>query len=185
MHGAFQLAQSSWLHGQQKYYVDTCIKTLSQIGTERSISVVAVVVTCDYVTVLCFTAKERSIAIPTDLETQVSKLYSQSQMMARTTKAWRLSSSRPRAEGEQRKRERQSQYKIIIDGLQDIVQVLEDQLRPLVQAELSVLVDVLHRPELLFPPHTDARRKCESGGFICKCVRCVVTSALRDVMVVT
>ena len=129
-------------------------------------------------------AKERGIAIPTDLETQVSKLYSQSQMMARTTKAWRLSSSRPRAEGEQRKRERQSQYKIIIDGLQDIVQVLEDQLRPLVQAELSVLVDVLHRPELLFPPHTDARRKCESGGFICKCVRCVVTSAFRDVMIV-
>lgn len=70
-------------------------------------------------------------------------------------------------EGE-RKRERQSHYKVIIDGLQDIVQLLEDQLRPLVQAELSVLVDVLHRPELLFPPNTEARRKCESGGFICK-----------------
>ncbi|KAF3855829.1 hypothetical protein F7725_016552 [Dissostichus mawsoni] len=34
---------------------------------------------------------------------------------------------------------------------QDIVSALEDRLRPLVQAELSVLVDVLHRPELLFP----------------------------------
>lgn len=54
--------------------------------------------------------------------------------------------------------------------LQDIVSALEDRLRPLVQAELSVLVDVLHRPELLFPEHTDARRKCESGGFICKWV---------------
>ena len=32
---------------------------------------------------------------------------------------------------------------------------LEDRLRPLVQAELSVLVDVLHRPELLFPENTD------------------------------
>lgn len=51
---------------------------------------------------------------------------------------------------------------------QDIVSALEDRLRPLVQAELSVLVDVLHRPELLFPENTDARRKCESGGFICK-----------------
>ena len=49
---------------------------------------------------------------------------------------------------------------------QDIVALLEDQLKPLVQAELSVLVDVLHRPELLFPPGTEARRKCESGGFI-------------------
>lgn len=45
---------------------------------------------------------------------------------------------------------------------------LEERLRPLVQAELSVLVDVLHRPELLFPEHTEAHRKCESGGFICK-----------------
>ena len=53
-------------------------------------------------------------------------------------------------------------------SLQDIVSALEDRLRPLVQAELSVLVDVLHRPELLFPENTDARRKCESGGFICK-----------------
>lgn len=52
--------------------------------------------------------------------------------------------------------------------LQDIVSALEERLRPLVQAELSVLVDVLHRPELLFPEHTEAHRKCESGGFICK-----------------
>ncbi len=50
--------------------------------------------------------------------------------------------------------------------LQDIVSLLEDQLKPLVQAELSVLVDVLHRPELLFPANSDARRRCESGGFI-------------------
>ncbi|MGH0161827.1 UNVERIFIED_CONTAM: hypothetical protein FKN15_041730 [Acipenser sinensis] len=54
---------------------------------------------------------------------------------------------------------------------QDIVSALEDRLRPLVQAELSVLVDVLHRPELLFPENTDARRKCESGGFICKLIK--------------
>ena len=46
--------------------------------------------------------------------------------------------------------------------------LLEDQLKPLVQAELSVLVDVLHRPELLFPVNTEARQKCESGGFISK-----------------
>jgi inositol 1,4,5-triphosphate receptor type 1 len=54
----------------------------------------------------------------------------------------------------------------IIEGLQDIVSVLEDHLRPLVEAELSVLVDILYRPELLFPAGTDARRKCESGEFI-------------------
>ena len=54
----------------------------------------------------------------------------------------------------------------IIEGLQDIVSVLEDHLKPLVESELSVLVDILYRPELLFPQGTDARRKCENGGFI-------------------
>lgn len=54
----------------------------------------------------------------------------------------------------------------IIEGLQDIVSVLEDQLKPLVQSELSLLVDVLYKPELLFPPGTEPRKKCESGGFI-------------------
>ena len=44
--------------------------------------------------------------------------------------------------------------------------VLEDHLKPLVEAELSVLVDILYRPELLFPAGTEARRKCENGGFI-------------------
>lgn len=44
--------------------------------------------------------------------------------------------------------------------------LLEAQLRPLVQAESSVIVDVLYRPEHLFPPGTDARKKCENGGFI-------------------
>ena len=46
--------------------------------------------------------------------------------------------------------------------------LLEDQLRPLVQAEMSVLVDVLHKPEMLFPLNTEARRDCERGGFIQK-----------------
>ena len=54
----------------------------------------------------------------------------------------------------------------VIEGLHDIVSVLEDHLKPLVQAEVSVLVDVLYRPELLFPAGPEARRKCENGGFI-------------------
>ena len=49
---------------------------------------------------------------------------------------------------------------------QGIVGLLEDQLAPLVQAELSVLVDVLHQPDLLFRSGTEERKKCESGGFI-------------------
>lgn len=51
---------------------------------------------------------------------------------------------------------------------QDIINTLEERLKPLVNAELSVLVDVLHQPELLFLEGTDARQRCESGGFISK-----------------
>lgn len=54
--------------------------------------------------------------------------------------------------------------------LQDIINTLEERLKPLVNAELSVLVDVLHQPELLFLEGTDARQRCESGGFISKWV---------------
>lgn len=60
--------------------------------------------------------------------------------------------------------------KTIIEGLQDIVQQLEQQLKTLVLAELSVLVDLLYRPECLFPPGTEARSKCSSGGFIFKLI---------------
>ena len=54
----------------------------------------------------------------------------------------------------------------IIEGLQDIVLLLEEQLKPLVQSELSLLVDILYRPELLFPSGTEAKKRCENGGFI-------------------
>ena len=52
------------------------------------------------------------------------------------------------------------------ERLQDIVVLLEAQLHPLVQAESSVIVDVLYRPEYLFQPGTEARKKCDNGGFI-------------------
>jgi inositol 1,4,5-triphosphate receptor type 3 len=45
---------------------------------------------------------------------------------------------------------------------------LEERLKPLVQAELSVLVDMLHWPELLFPEGSEAYQRCESGGFLSK-----------------
>jgi len=52
--------------------------------------------------------------------------------------------------------------------MKDIVVLLEDQLKPLIQAELSVLVDILHHSEYLFDYGSEGRRKCESGGFISK-----------------
>ena len=51
---------------------------------------------------------------------------------------------------------------------QEVVRVLEEWLAPLALAELSVLVDVLQHPDLLFPIGSEARRRCEAGGFICR-----------------
>lgn len=59
-------------------------------------------------------------------------------------------------------------YLCVFGRVQDVINTLEERLKPLVNAELSVLVDVLHQPELLFLEGTDARQRCESGGFISK-----------------
>ena len=32
LRGAFRLSQCSWMSGSQKYHVETCIKTLSDVG---------------------------------------------------------------------------------------------------------------------------------------------------------
>lgn len=60
--------------------------------------------------------------------------------------------------------------KSIIEKLQGIVESIEIQFRPLIQAELSVLVDILFKPEFLFPEGTMARKKCSNGGFIRKLI---------------
>lgn len=48
--------------------------------------------------------------------------------------------------------------------------LLEDQLRPLVEAESSLLVDILYHPHLLFAVDSENRAKANNGGFIKKYV---------------
>uniref|UniRef100_A0A8D3BPC5 Inositol 1,4,5-trisphosphate receptor n=1 Tax=Scophthalmus maximus TaxID=52904 RepID=A0A8D3BPC5_SCOMX len=95
---------------------------------------------------LAMTAKSRSISLPLDLESQIGSMLT-------------IAPSNP------------WDYKNIIEKLQDIINTLEERLKPLINAELSVLVDVLHQPELLFLEGTDARQRCESGGFISKLIQ--------------
>uniref|UniRef100_A0A674EW97 Inositol 1,4,5-trisphosphate receptor n=1 Tax=Salmo trutta TaxID=8032 RepID=A0A674EW97_SALTR len=57
----------------------------------------------------------------------------------------------------------------IVSCVQGVVACLEEQFSPMVQAEFSVLVDVLHSPELLFPEA--ARLRCESGAFMSKLIK--------------
>ncbi|CDQ90032.1 unnamed protein product [Oncorhynchus mykiss] len=146
LQGVFRLYHCNWLNPTQKASVEACIKVLSDV------------------------AKSRAIAIPVDLDSQVNNLFVKSNnVVTKSILSWRLSAKNaPRRDSNATA---SVSYRNIIERLQDIVSALEDRLRPLVQAELSVLVDVLHRPELLFPENTDARRKCESGGFISKLIK--------------
>ncbi|QQP42534.1 Uncharacterized protein FKW44_017232, partial [Caligus rogercresseyi] len=139
---AFRVSQCSWLTVDQKVNVENCIRTLSEV------------------------AKSRGIAIPSDLDIQVTAMFNKAALISRqTTSKWMQVARGPKREISSATLHMRMD-RTIIEGLQDIVSVLEDHLKPLVQAELSVLVDILYRPELLFPVGTEARRKCESGGFI-------------------
>uniref|UniRef100_A0A7N6BQK3 Inositol 1,4,5-trisphosphate receptor n=1 Tax=Anabas testudineus TaxID=64144 RepID=A0A7N6BQK3_ANATE len=146
LQGVFRVYHCNWLNPVQKASVEACIKVLSDV------------------------AKSRAIAIPVDLDSQVNNLFVKSNnVVQKSILNWRLSAKNTsrRDSGLTTSKD----YRNIIERLQDIVSALEDRLRPLVQAELSVLVDVLHRPELLFPENTEARKKCESGGFISKLIK--------------
>uniref|UniRef100_H2YYU9 Inositol 1,4,5-trisphosphate receptor n=1 Tax=Ciona savignyi TaxID=51511 RepID=H2YYU9_CIOSA len=113
-------------------------------------------------------AKDRKIAIPGALDTEVNGALNRPTVLEVIKKFRSLRTSGSWREGEPTLGQ---SYRDIIECLQDSVAVLDAQLRPLVQAELSVLVDILHRPELLFPVDTDARKQCEGGGFISKLIK--------------
>jgi len=48
--------------------------------------------------------------------------------------------------------------------------MLEEQMKPLVQAEMSVLVDILYHPEVLFHSNSPSYHGFSSEGFMTKCV---------------
>uniref|UniRef100_A0A4W5QV76 Inositol 1,4,5-trisphosphate receptor n=1 Tax=Hucho hucho TaxID=62062 RepID=A0A4W5QV76_9TELE len=133
LQAVFRVYHCNWLVPVQKGSVESCIKVLSDV------------------------AKGRAIAIPVDLDSQVNNLFVKSNnIVQKTAMSWRMSARNAARRDSVLTASRD--YRNIIERLQ-VVSALEDRLRPLVQAELSVLVDVLHRPELLFPENTDSRRK--------------------------
>nr|XP_050855357.1 inositol 1,4,5-trisphosphate receptor isoform X10 [Vespula vulgaris] len=145
LHAAFKVSQCIWLNAGQRFNVENCIRTLSDV------------------------AKGRGIAIPTDLENQVASMFNKAAMLSRQTSKWLQAAKQPKIERTQSQVMRLDRS--IIEGLQDIVCLLEEQLKPLVQSELSLLVDILYRPELLFPAATEARKRCGNGGFIRRLIK--------------
>ncbi|NXE81143.1 ITPR3 protein, partial [Cochlearius cochlearius] len=146
LQSTMRLLECPWLQQQHKSSVEACIRTLAMV------------------------AKSRSIALPMDLDAHVSSLLNSSSTstVQRNTSSYKTATRTfPRVSTTPN----QWDYKNIIEKLQDIINALEDRLKPLVEAELSVLVDVLHRPELLFMEGTEAFQRCESGGFLSKLVQ--------------
>nr|XP_032819189.1 LOW QUALITY PROTEIN: inositol 1,4,5-trisphosphate receptor type 1-like [Petromyzon marinus] len=148
LQGAFRVYHSQWPTLMQKASVEGCIRCLAEV------------------------AKSRTIAIPVDLDSQVNSLFLKpTHLVQKTALNWKIN-ARACARGARESISSASwDYRNIIERLQDIVSGLEVQLRPLVLAELSVLVDVLHFPEQLFPEGSEGRDKCQSGGFICKLIK--------------
>ncbi|GAA6101701.1 inositol 1,4,5-trisphosphate receptor type 2 isoform X3 [Tachysurus ichikawai] len=143
LQSAVRVCSCTWISALQKTNIEACIKTLADV------------------------AKSRNIALPVDLDGQVNFLSQKTHtnMVQRAAKDWRLSvRARPRKEmlGT-------PDYKNIIEKLQGVVQHLKEQFSPLMQAEFSVLVDILHSPELLFPE--PARMRCETGAFMTKLIK--------------
>ncbi|XP_037698366.1 inositol 1,4,5-trisphosphate receptor type 3 [Choloepus didactylus] len=143
-----RLLECPWLQQQHRGSVEACIRTLAMV------------------------AKGRAILLPMDLDAHVSSLLSSG---ASSAAAVQRSASSYKATTRTFPRvtptANQWDYKNIIEKLQDIITALEERLQPLVQAELSVLVDVLHWPELLFLEGSEAYQRCESGGFLSKLIQ--------------
>ncbi|XP_026086465.1 inositol 1,4,5-trisphosphate receptor type 2-like [Carassius auratus] len=136
---ACKLYSCIWLNSLQKANIESCIKTLADF------------------------AKSRAISIPVDLDGQISTLLlkTHSSMVQRAMKDWKLS-----ARGRPRKEPLGAHDYKIIEKLQGVIVYLEDQFSPQVQAEFSVLVDVLQSPEMLFPQLCS-----EDGAFLSKLIK--------------
>ncbi|TRY82341.1 hypothetical protein DNTS_000065, partial [Danionella cerebrum] len=145
LQSTMRLVDSPWLQPLQKVQVESCIRTLA------------------------VTSKNRSIPLPIELEAHVNMMLNNinTLSLSRSSHANKNPSRLTRAAVPSNPWD----YKNIIEKLQDIINTLEERVMPLVNAELSVLVDVLHQPELLFIEGTDARTRCESGGFISKLIQ--------------
>ena len=75
MGAAFRVSQSSWLNVDQRVNVENCIRTLSQV------------------------AKDRGIAIPSDLELQVTAMFDKAATISRqTTLKWMQMAKGPKRE---------------------------------------------------------------------------------------
>ncbi|KAJ0171049.1 hypothetical protein K1T71_013248 [Dendrolimus kikuchii] len=142
----FSIYQCPWLTPPQKLNVEKCIRTLSDV------------------------AKSRSIAIPLELEAKIQTVFEKAAALSRQTSKW-LSASKASKFEKMASQSSLQNDKSVMEGLQEIVALLEEQLRPLLQAELSLLVDILYKPHLLFTSPGEIGQPDTSGIFISRLIR--------------
>uniref|UniRef100_A0A8C9TMY1 Inositol 1,4,5-trisphosphate receptor n=1 Tax=Scleropages formosus TaxID=113540 RepID=A0A8C9TMY1_SCLFO len=144
LQSTMRLLDCPWLQQQHRGLVETCIRTLAM------------------------TAKSRGVTMPLELNAQLNATVN-SGATGHQSRSSQPMKSMVRSRGPA-PASNPWDYKNIIEKLQ-VINTLEARLKPLVEAELSVLVDVLQKPELLFLEGTEARGRCESGGFISKLIQ--------------
>ncbi|CAG4962499.1 unnamed protein product [Colias eurytheme] len=146
LQSTFRIYQCPWLNPPQKLNVEKCIRTLSEV------------------------AKTRSIAIPLELEAKIQTVFEKAAALSRQTSKWLLASKTCKLEKMASQSNLQND-KSVMEGLQEIVSLLEEQLRPLLQAEQSLLVDILYKPHRLFTSPGELTSPDTSGIFISRLIR--------------
>ncbi|XP_039761003.1 inositol 1,4,5-trisphosphate receptor isoform X1 [Pararge aegeria] len=142
----FSIYKCPWLTPPQKLNVEKCIRTLSEV------------------------AKTRSIAIPLELEAKIQTVFEKAAALSRQTSKWLLASKTAKLEKMASQTNLQND-RSVMEGLQEIVALLEEQLRPLLQAEQSLLVDILYKPHRLFTSSGELSHPDTSGIFISRLIR--------------
>ncbi|XP_064083329.1 inositol 1,4,5-trisphosphate receptor-like isoform X18 [Macrobrachium nipponense] len=144
LHAVYRVSQA--VLGHQRVNVENCIKTLTEV------------------------ARKHNISIPSDLEAQVVSMSQRTtNIMSRTASQW--SKRTTRRDASSSSLAGRMDHLVIEQDFNSVVSVLEAELRPLVSAELSVLVDILYQPHMLFRPESEASLKCQNGGFISRLIR--------------
>ncbi|XP_065197273.1 inositol 1,4,5-trisphosphate receptor type 1-like isoform X2 [Sycon ciliatum] len=100
------------------------------------------------------------IAISSELDDQVRNILS-SQRTSRAANKWLKHYSKNKST-----QKPTGSAGSIIDAFQDLLRKFDEIIQPLVASEMSVLVDVFHRPGLLFPKGSRGVEWIRNGGFL-------------------
>jgi inositol 1,4,5-triphosphate receptor type 1 len=139
--GCHRVYKCQWASGEQKHSVMQTVKKLHEI------------------------ASERAVAVSHELQSQLRLLLSTTRLSKQTGQKWLKSTF-----GLRRMPTLSQDEPQILDAYQELLMLLERKTGPEVHAEMSVLVDVMYSPELLFPEVTVGHQRAAGGGFMHKLI---------------